>query len=158
MVEITYQMVLSTLQTIALIVGVLYYVTTMRNQNKARQLQALNNVFSRGPKNFKFLEWDLQDYEEFRMKYFDENDVESVAFRAWWDIQEELGVYLKEGLVDVRLIYLFMSGTVTKVWEKYWDFIVEYRKRNNWPRFFIESEYVYNKIMDYAKTHPELKT
>ena len=37
MVEITYQIVLSTLQTIALIVGIVYYITIMRNQQRAQQ-------------------------------------------------------------------------------------------------------------------------
>ena len=38
MVEITYQMILSTIQTIALIVGIIYYITIMRNTQKTREL------------------------------------------------------------------------------------------------------------------------
>ena len=38
MVEITSQMVLSTLQTIALIVGIAYYLTIMRNSQRTREL------------------------------------------------------------------------------------------------------------------------
>ena len=38
MVDVSYQMVLSTLQTIALIVGIFYYLTIMRNQQKTREL------------------------------------------------------------------------------------------------------------------------
>ena len=38
MAEITYQMVLSTLQTVALVVGIIYYITIMRNQQKTREL------------------------------------------------------------------------------------------------------------------------
>jgi uncharacterized protein HemX len=38
MVEITYQMILSTLQTIALIVGIVYYLIIMRNTQKTREL------------------------------------------------------------------------------------------------------------------------
>jgi hypothetical protein len=38
MVEITYQMVLSTLQTIALIVGIAYYLFIMRNSQKNQEL------------------------------------------------------------------------------------------------------------------------
>jgi len=140
------------------IAGLSYYVTNIRNQKKARQLQALSNVFSRGPTNFKFLEMELHDYEEFRLKHFVENDQDSVSFRQWWDIQEELGVYVKEGLLDVRPIYLYMSGTITKAWEKNVDFIVEHRKRSDWPRYLIESEYLYNKIIEYAEEHPELKS
>ena len=35
MVEITYQMVLSTLQTAGLLVGISYYILTQRNQQKS---------------------------------------------------------------------------------------------------------------------------
>ena len=39
MVEITYQMVLSTLQTIALVVGIIYYLIIMRNSQRTQQMQ-----------------------------------------------------------------------------------------------------------------------
>ena len=38
MVEITYQMMLSTLQTVGLLVGIAYYITIMRNAQKTREL------------------------------------------------------------------------------------------------------------------------
>jgi len=38
MAEITYQMVLSTLQTLSIMVGIFYYVTTLRNAQKTREL------------------------------------------------------------------------------------------------------------------------
>ena len=39
MVEITYQMVLSTLQTVGILVGIIYYLTIMRNSQKNQQMQ-----------------------------------------------------------------------------------------------------------------------
>jgi hypothetical protein len=39
MVEITYQMVLSPLQTVSLMVGVIYYIFIMRNSQKNQQMQ-----------------------------------------------------------------------------------------------------------------------
>ena len=38
MVEITYQMVLSTIQTASLVVGIVYYITIMRNTQRTREL------------------------------------------------------------------------------------------------------------------------
>jgi len=38
MVEITYQMVLSTLQTLGILVGIFYYVMTLRNQRKNQEI------------------------------------------------------------------------------------------------------------------------
>ena len=41
MVEITYQMVMSTIQTVSLVVGIIYYITIMRSQQRTREF-ALN--------------------------------------------------------------------------------------------------------------------
>jgi len=38
MVDITYQMVLSTLQTVGLLVGIYYYIMSLRNQQKNQEL------------------------------------------------------------------------------------------------------------------------
>ena len=133
-----------------------YYIINIRNQNKSRQLQALNNVFSRGPKNFKFLNWEMT-YEEFKTKYNEPEDDASYGLFRWWDIQEELGLYVKEGLLDVRFLALFMGGTIMKAWGNHRDNIYEYRKREGWPRFLSESEYLHDKIVEYYKNHPELE-
>jgi hypothetical protein len=133
-----------------------YYVITLRNQNKSRQLQALNNVFSRGPKNFKFVNWDMT-YDEFKTKFFEPDDDASYGLFRWWDIQEELGLYVKEGLLDVRLVALFMGGTMMKAWENHRDNIYEHRKREEWPRFCGEAEYLYDKVIEYYTKHQELE-
>ena len=39
MVDITYQIVLSTLQTVALVVGIAYYLFIMRNSQRNQQMQ-----------------------------------------------------------------------------------------------------------------------
>ena len=38
MVDVTYQMVLSTLQTAGILVGIVYYISIMRNQQRTRDL------------------------------------------------------------------------------------------------------------------------
>jgi hypothetical protein len=42
MVEITYQMVLSTLQTVGLLVGIFYYLMVLRNQQKNQEISLKN--------------------------------------------------------------------------------------------------------------------
>jgi hypothetical protein len=46
MAEITYQMVLSTIQTVGLLVGIFYYVTTLRNAQKTRELTLKNQEYT----------------------------------------------------------------------------------------------------------------
>jgi hypothetical protein len=47
MAEITYQMVLSTIQTVGLLVGIFYYITTMRNAQKTRELALKSQELTR---------------------------------------------------------------------------------------------------------------
>ena len=70
---------------------------------------------------------------------------------------EGLGVLVKEGYIDIRLIALMMSGDVLNAWEKIQPMAYEMRKRSDYPRFLIEYEYLYNTLIEYAKQHPELQ-
>jgi hypothetical protein len=42
MVDVTYQMVLSTLQTAGLLVSIFYYITVLRNQQKNQEISLRN--------------------------------------------------------------------------------------------------------------------
>jgi hypothetical protein len=40
-------------------------------------------------------------------------------------------------------------------WEKFEPIILEYRKRHNAQRWFIEAEYMYNTMKEYMDKHKE---
>ncbi len=71
---------------------------------------------------------------------------------------EGLGVFVKEDLVDIKLMALLMAGSMRMSWEKHRDIIYEERKRMNYPRYASEWEYFYNELMKYMEEHPELAT
>ena len=75
---------------------------------------------------------------------------------SWFMQLEEFGVYVREGLFNVRFICLIHGGTIQKSWEMYGDVIKEYRLRSDWPRFFIEAEYLTSKILEYREKYPEI--
>jgi hypothetical protein len=105
-----------------------------------------------------FLSWEYTDYDDFMSKYGPESNLENwVNLMAWFSKLEEFGVYVKEGLLDIRLIYLLHGGTIKKSWELL-KVLLEYRIRNNWPRWLIETEYLCKRIIEYEEQHPELKT
>ena len=73
MAEITLQLVLQIIQTVSLVIGIIYYLTIMRNQNRAREAQVLlqlNQVFNEKEMikdwaQFTMLEFmDLEDLRE----------------------------------------------------------------------------------------------
>jgi hypothetical protein len=162
MAEITYQMVLSTLQTAGLLVGIFYYVTSLRNQSKARKTQLylqMVNKFSQSDyieANGKFydLEWSTaEDFiEDWRTP---EGRMTIGIIESWY---EGLGVLVKENLLDIRVVALLLTGLVTTFWDKFIPIIDEVREAFGEPRLFIEAEYLYNQLIKYTKEHPEIQT
>ena len=69
---------------------------------------------------------------------------------------EGLGVFVKEGLIDIRLIALTMTGATRAVWEKQAPYVVEARETWGNPLFASEFEYLYKEIMRYNQEHPNL--
>ena len=87
MVEVTYQMVLSTIQTASLVVGIIYYLTIMRNSQKSqqmqletRQAQLLMQVYSKidNPEIVRAMQevflWEWNDFDDFIEKHWNPDD------------------------------------------------------------------------------------
>ena len=176
MAEITYQMVLSTLQTVGLLVGIFYYIMTLQNTRKNQQLtlkaQELTLDTRRGQLILQYIlesiekialdytvdhithaEWS--SYEEWEEKYW--NDPEYQKAFYWIQMgMSGIGTLLMEGLIDIRILTLFNADGVIYNWEKHKDIIYERRKRWNQKRYCDMWEYVYTEQMKYLEEHPEL--
>ena len=68
---------------------------------------------------------------------------------------EELGMYLREGLLDIRFVTLLAGGSIIAIWEKY-ESISMYFRESMGSRFLTEAEYLYTKTKEYVEKHPEL--
>ena len=160
MVEITYQMVLSTIQTLSLIVGIIYYLTIMRNNNNARQRemiiqrsQSYSLEYTRA-----FLEvrnmTDWEDAEEWEEKYGRTTNPEA---RSKWLYIMRLytlaGLHLKEGADPDLLFELYPHGAVMMLWEQFEPVIRYARERSNNPRRWKPFEYLYNEA---KKRYPDI--
>ena len=159
MIELTtLQAVREVVTIVGVIAGLSYYITTVRNQNRSRQIQIIRGLDLLHPE-VGFLSWEFGDYDDLMSKYGPEANPEGWdnLIRMFLKL-EELGVYVKEGLLDIRLIYLLMGGSITKTWELLTVLLKEFRIRNNWSRWFIEAEYLCKRIIEYGEKHPELKT
>ena len=171
MVEITLSIVLQIFQTVALIVGIAYYLFIMRNSQrtqemtlKNRQAQLLMQMwnrtqskeFTRDSNIMSRMEW--KDYDDFIEKYSypsEEND-------AWVSIGnfcEGLGVMVKNDLIEPSLVDDLESRLIVAGWEKLSPIVYETRKKHNYPTLFEQWEYLYNQVAPiYYQQHPELKT
>jgi hypothetical protein len=177
MVEITYQMVLSTLQTLSLMIGVIYYITIMRNSQKTRELtlesqeQALETrqaqmfmqiyIESHNDPSFieaiqRIFELEIHTYEELLKVWENEKDKQATARVAWFF--EGVGVLVKEGYVDIKLVALLMTGMIRGWWERIYKSWIEEGREKTTKRWMSEAEYLYDELMKYLEEHPELKT
>jgi len=171
MVEITLQIVLQLLQTAGILVGIIYYITIMRNaqnnqqqQLETRQAQLLMNLMNtyRSPEFRKqwHILWNLEwsDFQDFRDKT--EGNIEIIS--AWTSVItyfESVGVIAKYNLIDIKMIHSLLAGGVKIVWERYEPLIMGDRELfKQYATAWDDVEYLYNEILQYEQLHPELKT
>jgi hypothetical protein len=163
MVEFTYQLVLSTLQTAALVVGIVYYLFIMRNsqrnqliQMETRQTQLfmqftekLNELRVRGIWREVYDDWSWTGYEDFMQRYGPEANPEGwMKFMALAGVYEAMGVLATHGSVDVKLIYDLQAGYPIRLWDKYEEIIDGYRieredpPKGQWMEYFEDLVYM----------------
>ena len=133
---ITLQTLLTYLTLISVPVGVFYYITTLRNQNRARQAQLL-----------------------MQMHMYRTNELRSYNVRVMDVINEALGVFVKAGYFDIRNVALMWAGVTRIYYENIFEpMIDEARVFYNFQRLGSESEYLCKTLIKYMEEHPELKT
>ena len=154
--QLTLQTLLMVFQTIGILVGVIYYITSIRNQSRSRQIQIIGAAATLDL-DFDFLNWEVDNYDFFMSEHGPDADPEDWKnLNAFFNRLELWGVYVREGLLDVRLVCLMSGGTIKESWEKYRGLFEERRRRYNRPRDWIEAEYLYERVVDYLAKHPEL--
>ena len=162
MAEITYQMVLSTIQTAGILVGIIYYLTIMRNSQKnqqmqleTRQSQLFMQLFQyhidkdRWKDGWKLTEMRWDDYDDFTRKYDSSVNVENFAMRYnQWYFWEGMGLLLKKGLVDREMIYHLLGGGfgVLMNWDKFGPIIKEMRAQMGQSDLFLWFEYLADEM------------
>ena len=100
----------------------------------------------------------LSGFDEYLEKYqSDENFKEVVD--AFFGFYEGLGVIVKEGYMDIRLVALMWAGLTRSFYENIVDPILEGAKEYwGFPRVWSETVYLCKELQRYIEEHPELKT
>jgi len=165
-IQAVYYMVAAT----GVIIAAAYYVMNIRSTQRnmkanleTRQAQMFMQIYGKWSEgDFSSYWFDLSDTVWTDYGKFKENLLEnhgkmkslSVLIRFF----EGLGVLVKENLLDIRLIALTMAGDTRIFWEQYKPIVGELRRDWKHPRLMSETEYLYDELMRYMETHPELKT
>ena len=173
MVEVTYQMVLSTLQTAGILVGIFYYIMTLRNaqRNQAlslkaqehstdtRQAQLLMQIVNQWSQpgmvdaRDQFMRYELNSFEDY-MNIWSDHETAKI-FRQFLGWIEGIGVLVRENYLDIKIIAGLMGGNVKGHWEKMEPYVMQFREEYPNPRHFIEWEYLYNTLLKYAEENPD---
>ena len=140
--------------------SITYYALVLRNQNKTRQAQMFLNWYDKitsleGIEQARILrENTWATYEEWLDLY--QNSVDYRRAFSWWlTATEGVGVLLKEGLVDIRLLALFLTGPTLDYW-KYFGPIIQKERERRYPTLGSEFEYTVNELKKYLKENPNI--
>ena len=157
MVEITYQMLLSTVQTLSLVIGIIYYLTIMRNADKVRKTQLVSHIsekwWSPGTEKMaiELLEMEWIDFDDFVRNYDSTVNKDNYAKRFHtWGIYQEIGYMLYKGFVDIETVYSLMGGhNSLLLWTKFEPIILAQRKKYRDPSWFQYFEYFGNELKKF---------
>ena len=173
---------LATLQAVSYIMGSLgvflaavYYISTLRNNQRTQQLQLetrqaqlFMQIYNQGANNREFIEaWNRVMHMKFTnlQEFLEEIDYENpdtrenqYAINILTGYYEGLGTLVKEDMLNIRWVALLFGSWTRMFWEKVEPIAEEIRVDHKAPRFFSETEYLYNELMKYMKEHPELAT
>ena len=150
MVEFTLQIVLQIVQTIALIVGIVYYITIMRNAQKARRYENLQWFLNDRTNEDVMLQYtfvsnlEWEDYDDFERRYGIKTNPDAWARIYSYLVRfDDIGLILKKGHIDIDILYEFTGRMIQSLWKKYQPIIEERRRRVdpthfNWFQYLVE--------------------
>jgi hypothetical protein len=175
MVEITLSIALQIIQTIGVLVGIIYYITIMRNTQKTREaslkiqedtekarqralvyqrLQGYNLEYTRAYIDVaSYTDWET--VEEFREKYGLLTNPEAYSKHLYIrKVYNLAGILLMENVADADVIFrLYPPGAVISIWEQFYPYIQYSRKIRKDPTKDEAFEFLYNEA---KKRYPEV--
>jgi len=163
MVEITLPIILQILQTAGILVGIFYYIMTLRNQQKnqehskeTRKIQLLLDInkdiegSGSGVQYNEIMDMKWDSYDDFVSKYGVENNPDAYRMRRrMWQIMHRNGLLVRDGLIDVRALVDYTSGGSLYMWRKFKDIIEEIRRLYDMPDYLIGLEYLAGEVEKY---------
>ena len=166
--QVTFQTLFQFLQTVGILVGVYYYISTIRTNQRnqqlaleARQTQMFMDFHDKVMSDplrssfFEILEWEWHDYDDFQEKYGspwfgDEGANDLKPARKLIDVfgyYEGLGVLVQTSDINIELIGRF--GGVTRIWDKFEPIVYELRRRHEEPSAWEEYEELVIRLKEF---------
>ena len=145
---VTVEQILYIIPILGLVTSITYYAIILNNANKTqkmqletRQAQLFWNIYDKFETRenselfMNLLTRKFKSVDEFNEKYGLENNPEAYHDMMYYaNLFEGLGVLVRDGFVNIRLVALMMSGGVMRYWELYYPVFMAYREDWDWPR------------------------
>ena len=160
MVEITYQMVLSTLQTLGILVGIYYYIMTIRANQRNQELalesrQVATYIQTLGFRDKDFMKaWadienqEYTDFADYESKYDYDVDVESwSSFFSVCNLYHSVGYLVDRGILTPEIVYDQEGDMVIRAWETQKMVIEGVRVRGGYLHLFDHYESLYEHMI-----------
>jgi hypothetical protein len=123
---------------------------TQQQNLETRQAQLFMQVFNRYDTEF-WKNWLLtmsKDYGNYDEWAKDRSDLNMSAARlSVGTYMQGIGTFVKRGLLSPEIVADMISGPVIMWWQKYSEYIKEYRVRANYPTNSADLEYLYDELM-----------
>jgi hypothetical protein len=160
---------------LGLTASIVYYTNILSNANKTRELQLKNQEqtlktreitffhntlgtmisSSIGLKNMSIItNQKFSSYEEWEQIH-DNNPDYREAWLWMFTLLDLMGIYLKEGVIDIELFALSNPWYFISFWNQY-EHIFDKRKETYGASYFQNMKYFFDEFEKYMKKHPEL--
>ena len=147
---------------LGIIGAIIYYTLTLRNVIKTRELQIFMDIAHSLNSEETQKTWaelinaEFTDYDDYMNKYDSSVDPEFWGKRGaiWWNYNA-VGYLLMDGHISIDLVYKLLGILAVLQWRKWSDIILEIRRRQDLPEYFIGFEYLVNEMLKYEKEHHE---
>ena len=165
MVELNIPLILDVIRTAGIIVGIIYYLSILRNQQKTRLLEMVSQRTDQA-NNYQYqkmvrelgkakLEWNTPEewYEKFT---YGDNPEIAISKAVVQNNTNQWGFLFKEGIINIDFIErLYNPWHIINFWETYGVLLLIEREEMGNPKLFSDLEYLYNAI---KKKYPHLSS
>ena len=162
MVEFTIELMLDIIRTSGILVGIFYYLTILRNQQKNRmidlvfrRMQSDGAEYQRMARMVEPQRTGWNTVEEFYQKYgYSTSPEDTIARNEIIRKLKSWGFLLKEGAVDLDFITRIHSPWyIIRIWEGFSPIIFDGREKMGNPEHHIDFEYLYDEV---KKKYPHI--
>ncbi len=162
---VSIEFILITGSLLVLCISFIYFGSALKEQNKvkATQLRLEQIKFINDPETDEALTeilwvWEWSDFDDYWSKYSPRANPEAnVTRRIARNYYVSLASMVRNGDLDIELLYELNPSGVTRYWEKMGPIALEFRKRNNYPDYLEPIEYLAGQINEH-RTRKGLST